>query len=107
MGEIEEWFNTELNHLGFYLTPTIYDPLSFVPKKGVLYSYGVGRTVKLRTTITPELVPDVFSSYAPPRSDYKSIIMSELKYELENSNLPSPWVKDFTPKKILLIYLLK
>jgi hypothetical protein len=37
MNEIEEWFLNEFGYLGFSLTPTLYDPQTFLPIKKVIF----------------------------------------------------------------------
>lgn len=36
--EIEEWFLTEFGHLGFIVTPTLYNPNTFIPIRKVIYN---------------------------------------------------------------------
>ena len=51
MEEIEEWFISEYGHLGFDVSPTIYDPITFAPSKMIFYNDG-----NTRMRITCELV---------------------------------------------------
>ena len=57
MNEIEEWFLEEFGHLGFDLTPMMYNPDWFSPYRGILYTYPINdqgnrRCVKLKTCVT-------------------------------------------------------
>lgn len=100
MGEIERWFEDTLGHLGFSLTPTMYNPENFTPIRGILYTHpingGQRRCVKLRTSVTPELVHDI--SGIDVVQEYKDLLVEELVREIESGGLPMP---NFgTPKPI-------
>ena len=69
MNEIEEWFNEEFGHLGFSLTPVIYDPTDFSPRKGVLYN---GLMTHLK--VTPQLATDVQSSFGSLADEYREML---------------------------------
>lgn len=112
MDEIEEWFLNELGHLGFSLTPTMYNPDNnfFAPYRGVLYTYpindlGYRRCVKLRTSVTPELANDLHAwgrTHQDNVNDYRDLIVSELQREVDLMQLPIPNFgilkpKDFKP----------
>jgi hypothetical protein len=92
MEEIEQWFEDTLGHLGFSLTPTMYNPDTFAPIRGILYTYpidnqGHRRSVKLRTSVTPLLY-----------HHHRQLLVEELVREIERSGLPMP---NFgTPKPI-------
>ena len=111
MNEIEEWFLNELGHLGFSLTPTMYNPENFAPIKGILYTYPINdqgnrRCVKLRTYVTPYLVQDVVGIGIDMAEDYRDLIVRELQREVEDLGLPIPNFgilkpKDFKPKQKL------
>ena len=55
MNEIEEWFLEEFGHLGFDLTPMMYNPESFTPVRKVIYE---GEEVPY-LQITPEVAQDL------------------------------------------------
>ena len=104
MGEIERWFEDTLGHLGFTLTPTMYNPDTFAPIRGILYTYPINgeqrRCVKLRTSVTPQLVQDVrgWGVVNDVVQEYKDLLVEELVREIERSGLPMP---NFgTPKPI-------
>ena len=111
MNEIEEWFLGELGHLGFSLTPTMYNPENFAPFKSILYTYPINdqgnrRCVKLRTLVIPDLVQDVVGIGIDMVEDYKDLIVRELQREVEDLGLPIPNFgilkpKDFKPKQKL------
>jgi hypothetical protein len=105
MNEIEEWFLNEFVHLGFSLTPTMYNPENFAPIKGILYTYPINdqgnrRCIKLRTSVTPDLVQDIVG--IDMAEDYRDLIVRELQREVEDLGLPIPNFgilkpKDFKP----------
>jgi len=118
MNEIEEWFLNEFGHLGFSLTPTMYcaelagpnarldtNPENFAPIKGILYTYPINdqgnrRCIKLRTSVTPDLVQDIVG--IDMTEDYRDLIVRELQREVEDLGLPIPNFgilkpKDFKP----------
>ena len=111
MNEIEEWFLEEFGHLGFDLTPTMHNPENFAPIKGILYTYPINdqgnrRCVKLRTSLTPDLVQDVVGIGIDMAEDYRDLIVRELQREVEDLGLPIPNFgipkqKDFKPKQKL------
>ena len=55
MNEIEEWFLEEFGHLGFVLTPMLYNPESFTPVRKVIYRGEVVPYIQ----ITPEVAQDL------------------------------------------------
>ena len=59
MNEIEEWFLNEFGHLGFDLTPMMYNPESFTPVRKVIYE---GEEVPY-LQITPEIARDLSSAF--------------------------------------------
>jgi len=105
MNEISEWFLNEFGHLGFSLTPTMYNPENFAPIKGILYTYPINdqgnrRCIKLRTSVTPDLVQDIVG--IDMTEDYRDLIVRELQREVEDLGLPIPNFgilkpKDFKP----------
>lgn len=91
MGEIEEWFEREFGHLGFDLTPTMYDPFSFVPCRKVMYG-GMMTHIK----VTPELANDLSGGFVPlpdPVEEMRNLIRGEIMRFLDENP------RDFTPKK--------
>jgi hypothetical protein len=94
--EIEEWFEREFGHLGFTLTPIMYDPTMFTPMKGVMFENGDGlRLTRMR--IVPELANDVTGGFAPlpdPEQERRDLITREI-YRFLDKQEP----KNFTPKK--------
>ena len=111
MNEIEEWFLEEFGHLGFVLTPTMYNSENLPPVKSISYTYPINdqgnrRCVKLRTCVTPDLVQDVVGIGIDMVEDYKDLIVRELQREVEDLGLPIPNFgilkpKDFKPKQKL------
>jgi hypothetical protein len=111
MDELTEWFLGELGHLGFSLTPTMYNPENFAPIKSILYTYPINdqgnrRCVKLRTYVTTDLVQDVVGIGIDMAEDYRDLIVRELQREVEDLGLPIPNFgilkpKDFKPKQKL------
>ena len=111
MNEIEEWFLEEFGHLGFDLTPMMYNPDWFSPYRGILYTYPINdqgnrRCVKLRTYVTPELTQDVLGIGIDMAEDYRDLIVRQLQREVEDLGLPIPNFgilkpKDFKPKQKL------
>ena len=107
MDELTEWFLGELGHLGFSLTPTMYNPENFAPIKSILYTYPINdqgnrRCVKLRTYVTTDLVQDVVGIGIDMAEDYRDLIVRELQREVEDLGLPIPNFgilkpKDFKP----------
>lgn len=105
MNEMEEWFLNEFGHLGFSLTHTMYNPENFTPIKGILYTYPINnqgnrRCIKLRTSVTPDLVQDIVG--IDMEEDYRDLIVRELQREVEDLGLPIPNFgilkpKDFKP----------
>ena len=103
MNEIVEWFLEEFGHLGFDLTPMMYNPDWFSPYRGILYTYPINdqgnrRCVKLRTYLTPDLVQDVVGIGIDMVEDYKDLIVRELQREVEDLGLPIPNFEILKPK---------
>ncbi len=107
MGEIEEWFEIEFSHLGFSLSPLMYDTTNFSPMRGVMFESVDGlRMTRIR--ITPELVNDV-SGWGVPNDffvqELKELVRQEIYRFLEEPLEPIYTdqflnkSKDFTPKK--------
>lgn len=92
MEEIEEWFLNEFGPLGFLLTPTLYNPYTFTPSKGVLFrgrNVGIIHTnINLCLDVTEDVVGiDV-------KTEYKNMITQLICRALEEYT-----VIDFRPKK--------
>jgi hypothetical protein len=87
MGEIVEWFLREFGHLGFDVTPIIYDPFTFTPVRKVTY-----RNRMTNILITPEITNDISSGFGgipDPVVEYKQLLR-EAVYE---------FLRTFTPIK--------
>ena len=88
----------------------MYDPLSFTPMRGVMYTYPDGdqnRTVLLRTRITPELANDLQGwgrTYEDDVNDYREMVIVGVIREVVSMGQPNPFdcglrPIDFTPKR--------
>ena len=86
MNEITEWFLLEFGHLGFDVTPTMYNPNNFTPIKGVLWRRHDGAYIITNIKITTELITDV---------EYKLLLIDAVNNFLESQG----YRKDFTPNK--------
>jgi hypothetical protein len=107
MEEIEIWFEEEFGHLGFSLTPIMYNPFDFTPMKGVMFENEDGlRLTRIR--VTPALANDLSGGFVPlpdwswPVQELRELIRQEIYRFLDepvyvNQSLNKP--KDFTPKK--------
>jgi hypothetical protein len=98
MGEIEEWFEREFGHLGFDLTPTMYNPNDFSPQRGVIYNDGTSNLCDMMThiKIIPELANDLSGGFVPlpdPVEEMRNLIRGEIMRFLDENP------RDFTPKK--------
>ena len=83
----------EFGHLGFELTPVLYNPFDFTPSKGVMYG---NRMTHIK--ITPELANDLSGGFVPlpdPVEEQRNLIRTEIMRFLEENS------KDFTPRKII------
>jgi hypothetical protein len=105
LSEIEEWFLEEFGHLGFSITPTTYDPFTFVPHKGVMYRTDQGDRLT-HIKITPDMIHDLNSYFRlDSEQEYKNLLRMAVTDFLENQTYraewvtPQPTVIDFTPKK--------
>lgn len=91
MGEIVEWFLTEFGHLGFDVTPIIYDPFTFTPVRKVTY-----RNRVINILITPEIANDISGGFAripDPVVEYKQLLREVVYRFLTELK------RDFTPIK--------
>lgn len=84
MGEIETWFLGEFGHLGFDVTPMIYDPFTFTPVRKVTY-----RNRMTNILITPEMS----GGYFEPIVEYKQLLIYSIDRFLTEQK------RDFTPIK--------
>jgi hypothetical protein len=89
MNEIEEWFLGEFGHLGFSVTPTLYDVASLTPFRKVIYE----NTPVPNIRITPELI-DISASYNDDSMHLvKQLIVEKILIFLREINKD----KDFKP----------
>lgn len=91
MNEITEWFLLEFGHLGFDVTPTMYNPDNFTHIKGVLWRRHDGAYIITDIKITTELITNNVMSYV----EYKSLLIDDVNNFLESQG----YRKDFTPNK--------
>jgi len=94
MDEISQWFEEEFGHLGFMITPLMYNPETFTPVRGVLWRRPDGNHVKTNIGIYPELVDDLIS-HVDPVVEYKSLLRDSVNNFLESQD----YTKDFKPNK--------
>lgn len=108
-----EWFDREFGPFGFSLTPTIYDPCDFTPKKGILYTNKNGVTTKLKTMIDPTMVDllcfmsrcsmDLYGGYHNnhpwEKIEVKETLMHTIMEDLKSMGIPFYGFDLFTPKK--------
>ena len=90
MNELEEWFEREFGSLGFYLTPMMYNPESFMPYRKVIYE-----NTPTNIIITPEVANDIRGGFVPlpdPALEVKQLISERLLLFLEEKK-----GKDFKP----------
>lgn len=80
MDEITTWFEEEFGHLGFTITPLMYDPETFTPVRGILWRRPDGAYLRTNIGLKPEMT-------------HESLIESINTFLEENSS------KDFKPKK--------
>ena len=93
MNEIEEWFLEEFGHLGFDLTPMMYNPESFTPVRKVIYEGEVVPYIQ----ITPELAQDLSSAFwVDAVEELRNLIREALLRFLEERK-----PKDFKPMQNL------
>lgn len=94
MNELEEWFEREFGSLGFYLTPMMYNPETFAPSRGIVYTNLRGETIMTRMKLTHELVQDITFYGLDPIEELREIFREQIDRFLEEKGL-----KDFKPKK--------
>jgi len=93
MNEIEEWFLEEFGHLGFDLTPMMYNPESFTPVRKVIYEGEVVPYIQ----ITPEVARDLSSAFwVDAVEELRNLIREALLQFLEERK-----GKDFKPMQKL------
>lgn len=95
MDEITTWFLEEFGHLGFEVTPTMYDPVNFTPVRGVLWRGPNGAYIKTNIGITTDLSNDLIYGMLDPVLEYKSLVRDSVNSFLESKG----YAKDFKPRK--------
>ena len=80
MDEITTWFEEEFGHLGFTVTPLMYDPETFTPVRGILWRRPDGAYLRTNIGLKPEMT-------------------NESIRERINTFLEENTGKDFKPKK--------
>lgn len=93
MNEIEEWFLEEFGHLGFSLTPTVYDPESFMPYKKIMYENTI-----THMRITPDLANDLNAwslAGVDHAEEHRQIVVEQMLNFLRENK------KDFKPTQKL------
>ena len=93
MNEISEWFLNEFGHLGFSLTPIMYNPDTFTPVKGVIFKPYNGPMIVTRIRIAP-IFEDIIGEDI--ETEYKYIVTQEIHRFLEEQG-----IKDFKPTQKL------
>lgn len=91
MDELTEWFLNEFGHLGFSLTPIMYNPDTFTPVKGVRFKPYNGPMIVTRIRIAP-IFEDIIGEDI--ETEYKYIVTQEIHRFLEEQG-----IKDFKPKQ--------
>jgi hypothetical protein len=93
--EIIQWFENEFGRLGFSLTPTIYNPDTFMPMKGVLFRHpqvNGGNTFKTTIRFLPEFIDH-------NDTEFKEIFRETVNQFLNQHGLSISGLKDFKPIK--------
>lgn len=90
MDEISTWFLDTYGYMGFELSPTIYCPYTFAPKRMVCYNNMVTRIF-----IEPSIITDTSLSYYEALQMYKDILTDMINEYLE------PLCEPLKPKKII------
>ena len=80
MDEITKWFEEEFGHLGFTVTPLMYDPETFTPVRGILWRRPDGAYLRTNIGLKPEMTYESLREYI-------------------NTFLEENTGKDFKPKK--------
>lgn len=105
MDEISQWFEQEFGHLGFMVTPAIYNPDDFTPIRGVLFRHpriNGGHTFKTNLRITPELANDISGGFVhlpDPVLVHKQLLTEAVNTFLESHGLSLYSLTDFKPIK--------
>lgn len=105
MDEISQWFEQEFGHLGFIVSPLMYDPENFIPHRGVLFRHpqiNGGHTFKTHLRITPGLANDLsggFGHLPDPVLEHKQLLTEAVNTFLESHGLPLDGLTDFKPIK--------
>ena len=102
MDEISQWFENEFGHLGFTVTPTMYNPDNFSPVRGVLFRHPLvnsGYTFKTNIQISVQLIDDVSHSNFNIETEYKELLTEAVAQFLNIHELSIEGLKDFKPIK--------
>jgi len=100
MDEITTWFENRFGHLGFYVTPTIYNPDDFSPARGVLFNND--RTTFKTQIVLRDIFLDVHSDYTVPLEVYKELITDVVTDFLQQQGLnPDGSKKSVEPKQYI------
>jgi hypothetical protein len=101
MDDIVEWFESEFGPLGFSLTPTMYNPFTFMPVKGVRFKSPSGGPMiltRIRITLIRvgyfDVPPNEIGVSLELLQEHKDLITQEIYRFLEEQG-----VKDFKPTK--------
>jgi hypothetical protein len=94
----EEWFLSEFGRYGFSLSPTMYDPFTFMPCKAVMVADGCGLR-KTSIKITPELSDDL-RGWGVPYDHHVEGLRELIRMEIRRQygHLID---RDFKPNKII------
>jgi hypothetical protein len=102
MDEIAQWFENEFGYLGFSVTPTLYNPDTFEPHKGVLFCHpqvNGGHVFKTNIQISTELTNDLLHPNLNVETEYKEMLTEVIHQFLNQHGLPIDGIKDFKPKQ--------
>jgi hypothetical protein len=97
--EIVEWFLGEFGHLGFDVTPIIYNPFSFIPRRKVTYYNRV-----TNISITPEIANDISGGFAgipDPVVEYKQLLREAVYRFLDERKRVFTPIKKITKLKFI------
>jgi hypothetical protein len=102
MDEISQWFENEFGHLGFTVTPIMYNPDNFSPVRGVLFRHprvSSNYTFKTNIHISTQLIDDVSHSNFNIETEYKELLTEAVVQFLNIHGLSIEDLKDFKPIK--------
>lgn len=98
MNEVELWFETEFSRLGFSLSPIVYDPVTFTPRRYVIYKFRNGELVNTGIMVTPELVQDLHDYHnVDAEQEYMELVRQEIYRFLDT--FEDTTSRDFSPRK--------